>query len=313
MYQAFFGLTSKPFQMIPDPAYLYWSKSHTMAFTMLQYGIMSGSPLTVVTGDVGTGKTTLLRHLFEEFPDDLEAGLMSNIQAGKGDLLEWALMAFDQPYKGGHVDRFRRFQDYLLSRYALGKRVALIVDEAQNLGVEQLEELRMLSNINAESDQILNIILVGQSELRAMLNRPELRQFAQRITADFNVSALAPQDVQGYIEHRLKVAGTTRMIFPAAVCELIAHATEGTPRLINVLCDLCLVHGYGAERDVIDEDMLRELLSGSEESGIFNQFKPLKALPRLVGSDAPKDVAEPEDDEEPFWGRLTDRTRKDAP
>ena len=286
MYEAFFGLRSKPFQMIPDPGYIYWSKSHSMALKMLQYGIMSGSPLTVITGDVGTGKTTLLRHLFYEFPDDLEAGLMSNIQSGKGDLLEWVLMAFDQPFGGDHVQRFRRFQDFVLSRYALGKRVALIVDEAQNLDVDQLEELRMLSNVNAEDDQILNIILVGQSELRALLNRPDLRQFAQRITADFHIGPLKSDEVQAYIEHRLKAAGTTRLIFPATVCELIAHVTGGVPRLINVLSDLCLVHGYAAERDVIDEDMLRELLAGATENGIFNQFKPLKTGPRLVDDEA---------------------------
>ncbi|MEM1159473.1 MAG: AAA family ATPase [Pseudomonadota bacterium] len=295
MYEAFYGLEKKPFQVIPDPSYLYWSEAHLMAFTMLHYGILSGSPLTVISGDVGAGKTTLLCQLLEEFPTDLEAGLVSNIQAGKGDLLEWALMAFDQPYDGGHVQRFQRFQNFLIERYAAGKQVALIIDEAQNLGIEQLEELRMLSNINADQDQILRIILVGQPELREMLARPELRQFAQRITADYHIPPLQLQEVQGYITRRLSLAGATRQIFPAQVCELIYHATGGVPRLINVLADLCLVNGYAADQDIIDEDLLRDLLSSMERNGIFNQFKPLKVAPRLVPA-PPSQGAQPVSD-----------------
>ncbi len=289
MYENFYGLKAKPFQVVPDPSFLYWSEAHLMAFTMLQYGIISGSPVTVITGEVGTGKTTLLRQMLREFPAELEAGLISNLQAGKGDLLEWALMAFGKPFDGGHVERFQRFQDYLIERYAAGKQVALIVDEAQNLGIEQLEELRMLSNINSEQDCILRIILVGQPELREMLARPELRQFAQRITSDFHISPLEAHDIQGYVQRRLAIAGAKRTIFPAATCELIFTATGGVPRLINILCDLCLVYGFSADRDIIEEDILRDLMSGMERNGIFKQFASLKASPRLVpsGSGAP--------------------------
>lgn len=295
MYEEFYGLKTKPFQMVPDPSFLYWSDGHLMAFTMLHYGILSGSPLTVITGDVGSGKTTLLRQLLREFPDDLEAGLISNLQAGKGELLEWALMAFGKSYEGGHVQRFQRFQDFLIDRYAAGKQVALIVDEAQNLGIEQLEELRMLSNINAEQDHLLRIILVGQPELRDMLGRPELRQFAQRITSDFHLRPLEAHDVQGYIQRRLAVAGANRTIFPAGTCELVFHATGGVPRLINILCDLCLVYGFSADRDIVEEDILRELMSGMERNQIFNQFESLKAPPRLVAAeqDAPLAARQP--------------------
>ena len=282
MYETFYGLTSKPFQVSPDPAYLYWSEGHQMAFTMLQYGLLSNSPLMVITGEVGAGKTTLLRHLLDDFPGELEAGLISNIQAGKGELLEWVLMAFGKSLEGSHVQRFQRFQEFLLERYAAGKQVALIIDEAQNLGTDMLEELRMFSNINSDKDQILRIILVGQPELREQLAQDNLRQFTQRITADFHIRVLDAKEVEGYIRRRLEVAGTTRTIFPGNICELIYHATGGVPRLINVLCDLCLVYGYSAERDVIDEELLRELLAGTERNGIFNQFKPLKTMPRLV-------------------------------
>ncbi|MEM6933025.1 MAG: AAA family ATPase [Pseudomonadota bacterium] len=285
MYEEFYGLRERPFQVVPDPAFLYWSEAHLMAFTMLRYGVLSASPLTVVTGDVGAGKTTLLRELLEEFPHDLVAGLISNIQPGKGDLLEWALMAFEQPFDGSHVERFRRFQEYVIETYATGKQVALIVDEAQNLDVNQLEELRMLSNINAEKDQLLQIILVGQPELRDLLAMPELRQFAQRITSDFHLEALKSVEVHSYVERRLNVAGAEWEIFPPATTELIAHVTRGIPRLINVLCDLCLVYGFASDRKVVDTDLLRELMASTERNGIFNQFTPLSAQPTLVSSE----------------------------
>lgn len=288
MYEQFYGLNAKPFQMVPDPEFLYWSENHLMAFTMLNYGILNASPLTVITGDVGTGKTTLLRQLLDEFPEEMVVGLISNLQDGKGELLEWTLMAFDQPFDGSHVTRFKRFRDFLVEQYGAGRHVVLIVDEAQNLGIGQLEELRMLSNVNAERDQLLQIILVGQPELRDMLNRNELRQFSQRITSDFHLRPLEAHEVQGYIQRRLSVAGidASREIFPSRTCELIAHATDGVPRLINTLCDLCLVCGFSTERHIIDEDILRDLAGGMERNGIFNQLGPLSGAPTLV---EPKD------------------------
>jgi type II secretory pathway predicted ATPase ExeA len=295
MYEEFFKLRVKPFQVSPDPAFLYWSDSHSMAFTMLRYGILNSSPITVITGEVGAGKTTLLRQLLQEFPNELVTGLISNIQPGRGELLEWILMAFDQHFDGSHIHRFQRFQNFVIDCYASGKQVALIIDEAQNLGVEYLEELRMLSNINSDRDQLLQIILVGQPELRDMLHTMELRQFAQRISSDFHLSALGEDEVQKYIQRRLAVAGTEREIFPRATCDLIFHATGGVPRLINVLCDLCMAYGFSAERDVIDVDILRELMSGMERNRVFNQFASLNGPPKLV----PTGGADDEDDDGP--------------
>ncbi len=282
MYEEYYGLSVRPFQVVPDPAFLYWSESHSMAFTMLRYGVLNSSPLTVITGEVGSGKTTLVRQLLHESPSELITGLISNIQPGKGDLLEWVLMAFEQPYDGSHVQRFQRFQQFVIDCYASGRRVSLIVDEAQNLDVELLEELRMLSNVNADRDQLLQIILVGQPELREMLNWPVLRQFSQRITSDYHLGTLNAEEVYAYIRRRLSVAGTESEIFPKTVSALIHHATGGVPRLINVLCDLCMVYGFSAERAVIDEDILRELMSGIERNGIFNQFAPLSGPPKLL-------------------------------
>ena len=283
MYEQFYGLTGRPFLTVPDPDFLYWAESHTLAFTMLRYGLMSRAPITVITGEIGSGKTTLLRQLLREVPADLEIGLVSNMQAGRGELLHWVMMALDEsPDSATYVDLFRRFQDHVISRYAAGKRLVLIFDEAQNLGVEALEELRMLSNINADKDELLQLVLVGQPQLRDLLARPELVQFAQRISSDFHLGAMGAGDVRAYIQHRLAMAGAAWRIFPERTCDLIHVATRGVPRLVNILCDLCLVYGFSAERKVIEEPLLREFLSSAQRRGIYQQFSPLSDTPTLV-------------------------------
>ena len=282
MYEELYGLKTRPFQMTPDPAFLYWSESHKSAFTMLRYSMMNAAPMTVITGDVGTGKTTLIRQMLNEFPGEMQVALLSNVQAGRGELLEWILMAFEQPYDGSHVERFQRFEQFAVRRYSEGAHLAVIIDEAHNVGVDQLEELRLLSNMNSGGDLLLQIILVGQPELREMLGRPELRQFAQRITADFDLAPLEPGEIQHYIQHRLRVAGCERELFPRGACELIARATRGIPRLINILCDLCLVYGYSSEAPVIDEGIVRKLMADMDDNGIFRQFSPLGSGPTLI-------------------------------
>lgn len=289
MYEDFFGLSAKPFQVSPDPSFIFWSKSHSMTIAMLRYGLLSASPLTVITGEVGAGKTTLLRQLLEEFPKDLKVGLISNMQPDKGGLLEWALMAFDQPYTDAtYVERFDRFQKFIIEAYADGRQVALIVDEAQNLGIDQLEELRMLSNVNSERDLLLQIILIGQPELRDKLSLPELRQFSQRITSDFHLETLAEAEVEPYIARRLEVAGASWAIFPPETCAKVFNVTRGVPRLINVLCDLCLVYAFSSERKVVDVETMRDLMGGIEKNGIFNQFSPMD------GPETGNDPAKPE-------------------
>ncbi|MEL7089274.1 MAG: AAA family ATPase, partial [Planctomycetota bacterium] len=221
-------------------------------------------------------------HLLDEFPGETEVALLSNVQGGRGELLEWILMAFGQPYDGGHVARFQRLEQFLIKRYSEGARLTIIIDEAHNVSVEQLEELRLLSNINSGGDLLLQIILVGQPELRDLLARPDLRQFVQRITADFDLTALQDEDISHYIQHRLKVAGCERVLFPEETCQLIAHVTRGIPRLINIFCDLCLVYGYASDASVIDRATLHRLLLDMEKNAIFRQFTPLSSAPTLV-------------------------------
>lgn len=284
MYESFYGLTQRPFLTLPDPDFMFWSDSHVMAFTMLRYGVLSRAPITVITGEVGAGKTTLLRKLLREIPEDVTTGLVSNMQEGRGELLHWVMMALDQPFDANepYVALFKRFQDFVIQSYAARRRVLLIFDEAQNLGVKSLEELRMLSNINSEKDELLQMIIVGQPELRDLITRPELRQFSQRISSDFNLGPLSKAETAKYINRRLEVAGATAEIFPEKTCGLIHDATGGVPRLINILCDFCLLYGFSADARVIGEDLLNEFLESAKERGIYNQFAAQRPLPKLV-------------------------------
>lgn len=250
---------------------------------MMRYALVSRAPITVITGEVGAGKTTLLRQLLREVPEDLTVGLVSNMQAIHGQLLQWVLASLGaKPVEAHYAAVFDQFQQLVVDAYAQGRRVVLIFDEAQNMGPEQLEELRMLSNINADKDELLQLILVGQPQLRALLALPELVQFGQRISADFHLDTMAADDVEAYITHRLEVAGAAWRIFPQRTCALIHAATRGVPRLVNILCDLCLVYGYSAERKVIEEPLLREFLTSSQRRGIYQQFAPLPDGPSLV-------------------------------
>jgi type II secretory pathway predicted ATPase ExeA len=274
MYEEFYGLRERPFTTVPDPQFLYWSEGHQMAFAVLYYGVVTRAPITVITGEIGAGKTTLLRRLLAEIPEEITVGLVSNMKEGRGELLQWVMMALGQEFDGDepYVTLFRRFQDFVIDAYARGQRVVLIVDEAQNLGAQALEELRMFSNINADKDELLQLILVGQPQLRDLLNRPELAQFALRVSADFHLDPLSREDTAQYIRRRLEIAGAGWQIFPDDVCAMIRDATGGVPRLVNILCDLCLVYGFADNRREIGADLLEEILASTRRRGIFGQF-----------------------------------------
>ena len=191
MYEKFYGLTTRPFTMHPDPYFLYWGRNHSLAYSMLEYGILNQAGFTVITGEIGSGKTTLLRQLLHSMDDRITVGLISNTMMGQGNLLEWILLSLNQPFDHAkYVALLRQFQEFLISEYEQGRHTVLMIDEAQNLDLAALEELRMLSNINADGAQLLQVILVGQPQLRVMLQRPELVQFAQRITSDFHLGPL---------------------------------------------------------------------------------------------------------------------------
>ncbi|MGB7243667.1 MAG: AAA family ATPase [Sulfitobacter sp.] len=246
IYVEHFGLVERPFSLVPDPDFLFWSSAHRRAFTMLEYGVLTRAPITLITGEVGAGKTTLVHHLLKTIGEGVKIGMISNAHGSRGELLRWVLMALDQPAatEATYVDLFAQFQTFLIEEYARGNRVILIFDEAQNLSRETLEELRMFTNINANKDELLQLVLVGQPELREMIHRPDMRQFAQRVAANFHLSAMDEKTVHSYVGYRLRVAGAARNFFSKTATQLISEATGGVPRLVNQLCDLSMVYAF---------------------------------------------------------------------
>ena len=267
LYTDFFGLSERPFSLVPDPDFLFWSDSHKRAHGVLEYGLLTRAPITLITGEVGSGKTTLLHHLLKTLPLDLTVALVSNAQRDRGELLRWVLIAFGQEVgaQETYADLFSQFQTFLINEYAAGRRVILVFDEAQNLSLATLEELRMFTNINANKDELLQIVLVGQPELRSMLRRPDLVQLAQRVAASFHLEAMDAETMRAYISHRLSRAGNSQEIFTEAACRLIYQATAGTPRLVNQLCDLALVYAYSNQQKQIAETEIQRVL----DYGIF--------------------------------------------
>jgi type II secretory pathway predicted ATPase ExeA len=268
MYERFYGLREKPFSLLPDPAYLYLSEKHQMAATLLEYAVTNQAGFSVITGEIGAGKTTLIRYLLDRLDRDTTVGLISNTHPSLGGLLRWVVLAFDLPGENHSLpDMYQRFVDYLIAQYAKGRRTVLIVDEAQNLAVETLEELRMLSNVNADKDQVLQTILVGQPGLRTTLRRPELAQFAQRIVVDFHLESLDPQETRAYIRHRLKVAGGNPEIFSDDACNAVHRYSRGSPRLINLICDMSLVYGFAEQSATVAESLVSDVVRDRQRLG----------------------------------------------
>lgn len=268
IYTRHFGLTERPFTLVPNPEFLYWSGVHRRAAAVLEYGIVTRAPITLITGEIGSGKTTILRHLLRGSDDAVTIGLISNARTGGGEtLLNWVLSALDQEVQPGasHMALYRQFETFLLEEYAEGRRVVLIFDEAQNLDAGALEDIRMLTNINSDEDELLQLVLVGQPELRDMIMRPDMTQLAQRIAASFFLPALNEPDVSAYIQHRLEVAGATRQIFEEDAVTLVQSVTGGVPRLVNQLCDFALLYAFEAGTETVTRASVQQVL----DDGIF--------------------------------------------
>ncbi len=267
LYLDFFGLKKRPFSIVPDPEFLFWSDAHLWAYSMLEYGLMSRAPITLITGEIGSGKTTLLNHLIKSQDNDVTIGLISNAHGDRGELLRWVLMALGQPATASdtYVDLFSKFQNFTIAEYAAGRRVVLIFDEAQNLSRESLEEVRMFTNINSNNDELLQIILVGQPELRDIVRRPDMVQFAQRISSSFHLGTMTKATVKGYVAHRMKIAGATTKLFTPGALTLITEATGGVPRLVNQICDLSLVYAYSEGESQVSALTVKHLI----DDGVF--------------------------------------------
>lgn len=262
MYERHFGLSAKPFSMAPDPTFLYMSRQHDRAAAMLEYAMVSHVQFALVTGDIGSGKTTLLRRLLRSLDDSFVVGLISNTHQSFQSLHPWIASALGLRFDGtSDVAFYEALVGAMVAHYAAGKRTLLVIDEAQNLPVALLEQLRVLSNMNSEQDVALQVLLIGQPELRETLARPDLRQFAQRISVDCHLRPLAPEDTAAYVRHRLAVAGRTEALFEPAALALVHESSGGVPRLINQLCDAALLYGFADGRTTIDEGVLREVLA----------------------------------------------------
>ena len=262
MYERFYGLTERPFSLLPDPDFLFLGEKHQTALDLLELTIFNQTGFCVVSGEIGAGKTTLVRELLNRLQDDICVGLISNTHPSFGELLQWIMAAFD--LRSESTDQFelhKRFLDFVIQQYSKNKRTLLIIDEAQNLSVSAMEELRMLSNVNSERDLVLQVILVGQSQLRDKLQLPELQQFAQRIGADYHLTGLDEQETCDYIRYRVTHAGGAADLFSEDACRTVYRCSDGIPRLINGICDLCLVYGYSDNSTRITPELVREVVN----------------------------------------------------
>ncbi len=281
MYERYFSFSAKPFAMNPDPAFLYPSSQHSTALTMLEYAVESQSPFCMLTGEIGSGKTTLLRHFLRMLGDNVTVGLISNTHERFRSIHPWALSALGIDSAGdSEVAQYEALVNFFVGEYAKGRRSLLVVDEAHNLSPHILEELRLLSNVNSERDVALQVILVGQPELRVKLQQPELRQFAQRLSVDFHLGAMSLEDASAYIAHRLRVAGGSPELFHADAVAFIHARARGVPRLVNQLCDLALVYAFAEQRSRIDSDLLERVILDREHRGAMPLFEKAAAVTR---------------------------------
>jgi general secretion pathway protein A len=274
MYERHFGFAIKPFALTPDPAFLYPSRQHAMALTMLEYGLESQAAFCLLTGDIGSGKTTLVRKLLRQLGDHVAVGLISNTHNRFNSIHRWALSALEiAPSDESDIAIYEALVDSFVREYAKGRRTLLIFDEAQNLSIDALEELRLLSNVNSEKDLVLQILLVGQPELRVNLSRPELRQLAQRVSVDFHLRSLEREETHAYIRHRLTIAGGNSELFLPEAIEIMHARTNGVPRLLNQLGDFALVYAFADGRTTIDADLVSQVVRdriGGEVLPIFS-------------------------------------------
>lgn len=269
MYAAYFGFREMPFSILPDPRFLYMSRAHSMALSMLEYGVVNQAGFTVITGAIGSGKTTLIQHLLGNVAQHLHVGLISHTPRNEDNLFEWLLLAFGQQVTGtSYAAMYKDYCNFVQDVGKSGGRVVLVVDEAQNLQPARLEELRMLSNVNSAS-MIMQLILVGQPELSETLSSPQLRQFAQRVSSDFHLPRLMLSEVNAYIDHRLQFAGGDRTIISSGARRLLAEVTDGIPRQINILADRCLAYAYGRGAATVSARLVREVVADRGRHGVF--------------------------------------------
>jgi general secretion pathway protein A len=285
MYKEYFRLTDLPFSIAPDPTYLYMSEKHREALAHLIYGVNSEGAFVLLTGEVGTGKTTICRCMLEQLPENCDTAFIINPKLTEVELLATICEEIGIDGIAGmasiktFVDRINR---YLLESHAGGRKTLIIIDEAQNLTSSVLEQLRLLTNLETNRCKLLQIVLIGQPELRDMLERRELRQLSQRITARFHLNPLSKGEIADYIAHRLTIAGAHRVLFTPAAIDRLFRLSGGIPRIINLICDRALLGAYAQGKAQADKKILRraaaEVLGNSRpENRVNTKFEKLKS------------------------------------
>jgi general secretion pathway protein A len=263
MYESYYGLTSKPFQLTPDPNFFYGSKWHKRAMSYLQYGLSQAEGFIVITGDIGTGKTTIANSLLDHMQADIVAAQIVTPKLTPDELVKMVASKFNINVQGStKTDILNDLETFLMSLHKQGKRALLLVDEAQNLPLETIEELRMLSNFQAAGKPLLQSFLLGQEELQPILRAPNMEQFRQRIVASCHLAPLTDTECQAYIEYRMHHAGWSgKKLFSDGAYDRIFQFTQGVPRKINTLMDRILLYGFLEELEALDEQAVENVIN----------------------------------------------------
>ena len=261
MYEEFYGFVDKPFQIVPNPNYLYLSQKHKDALNYLEYGVAENVGVILLTGEIGSGKTTLVRYLMAHTDPYIETAVIFNTHLSSDQLLNLILYKFGlEASEGDKARNIHLLHQFLLSLKSENSRALLIIDEAQNLSSDALEEIRMLSNMQTEDETLLQIMLVGQPELRERLNLPKFAQIRQRCAVNYHLEAISREETAGYITHRLRVAKGREDIFTPDAMDKVYQASLGIPRVINLVCDAALIYGFADELETIDANVVEQAI-----------------------------------------------------
>lgn len=294
MYLNFYGLKEKPFQLLPDPSYFFLSSKHKTALNYLEYGILNNVGFIVITGEIGSGKTTLIKKFLSQLEKKIITAVISNTNVESKEFLQMLLQELGIEYSKEETkaDLLNHLHHFLIEKYASRQQVVLIVDEAQNLPSAVLEEIRMISNLQTEKEFLIQIILVGQPPLREKLLHPSLEQFLQRVSLSYHLFPLNEQETKDYIKHRLKLAGARYPIFSEEALKAVFKHSQGVPRIINTLCEAALVYGFADEKREIGAKIIETII---EELYPYRLKQPEEKQPSLWATESPTTVMKESD------------------